>query len=70
MLQGKWDQGGAKNIFITWKIRSGWGKNFKIVKQPCSLNRYYRVIIDDNLTKNVQKFAASKQEKVKDYHWV
>ena len=43
LLHEKRVQGGAKNIFITWKMRSGWGKNFKIVKQPCSLNRYYRV---------------------------
>ena len=44
LLHEKRVQGGAKDIFITWKMRSGWGKNFKIVKRPCSLNRYYRVV--------------------------
>ena len=27
------------------QVCTGWGKNFKIVKGPCSLNRYYRVLL-------------------------
>ena len=32
LLHEKRVQGEAKNIFITWKMRSGWGKNLKIFK--------------------------------------
>ena len=31
-------------LVVHEKKRSGWGKNFKLVKQTCSLNRCYKVL--------------------------
>ena len=54
------------------KKRSRWCKNFKIVKRPCSLNRYYRVGADKS-ARNTPKFICPSS-KVWDFdekrlHW-
>ena len=41
--------------FITWKKSTGWGKNFKIVKRPCSLNRYTEYLV---LVHNFNNFIS------------
>ena len=53
------------------KKKSGWYKNFKIIKQSCSLDSYYRVSSAENLNKLFTvlggKFKFSAQDSDLEY---